>query len=411
VNGLERHSRLRRDIPMLNRIGPAGKPFIYLDNAATTLTPEPVIAEISRYYRDVSAPVHRGKHMLSDVASTRFERVRAAIAGELSAHHNQVAFVPNTTAALNLVASGLSLTPDDLTLVCLDSHHSLLLPWRRYSAVRVIRADRRGATDLDHYEELLRHRPKLVALTHCSNVTGRYAPVQQMAAMAHDAGALVVLDAAQSVPHGRIRLASLGVDFAAFSAHKMLGPTGLGILYGRLDLLRPPATGGGAVASVDLASDEPRPAPHHLECGTPHIAGVYGLGAAFDYLAGLGWDWIAEHDQRLARVLYKEAEQRPQLRVLGGGNADDRAALLSIELPAGCEADEISQILSDAYGVMCRSGRLCAQPVVDYFASGRAVLRFSAYVYNDEGDIRSAFQALDEVLGVMGCGGSEEPEA
>ncbi|ANZ40530.1 hypothetical protein BBK82_35525 [Lentzea guizhouensis] len=393
---------LRADLPIVRTASPGGRPLIYLDSAATTLTPEPVIAAIAGYYREVSASVHRGKHMLSDIASTRFEQVRAETATELGAAAREIAFVPNTTAALNVVASGLRLRPDDVVLVPLDVHHSNLLPWRRTARVRHIRLNDDATVDLDHYGELLRGGPKVVAVSHCSNVTGRYAPVREMARMAHEAGALFVLDAAQSVPHGEIRLAETGADYAAFSAHKMLGPTGIGVLYGRLDELDPLLTGGGTVDWVDLDGARLRDEPHHLEAGTPHIAGVYGLGATLDYLRGLGWREVAAHDRELAAELYRWIEQRPHLAPLGGTGADGRAAIASLRLPARVDADEVARLLSDSYSVMCRSGKLCAQPLIDTIGDGRPVLRVSAYLYTTPDELRTAFEALDEVLSMVG---------
>lgn len=390
---------VRRDLPILDGSGS----LVYLDSAATSLTPEPVVDAIVTYYRDVSASVHRGKHLLSDIASTRFEEVRSVIAGEVGGTGRDVAFVPNTTAGLNMVAAGLGLTRDDLVLVPLDVHHSNLLPWRRHARVEHIRLTDRATVDLDHYAHLLRARPKVVAVSHCSNVTGRFAPVAEMARLAHEAGALFVVDAAQSAPHGQIRLAEIGADFAAFSAHKMLGPTGIGVLYGRLDVLAASVLGGGTVDWVDLDGDRPRDEPHRFEPGTPHVGGVYGFGAAVDYLRRLGWAGVAAHDAAAAGTLYDEVARRPYLGPLGGPGAEGRAAIASLALPAGVDVDEVARLLSDSYGVMCRSGKLCAQPLVDTIGDGRPVLRMSAYVYTDAADLATAFAALDEVLAAVGA--------
>jgi cysteine desulfurase / selenocysteine lyase len=393
---------VRADLP-ITQAAVGEKPLIYLDSAATTLTPEPVVAEIVAYYREVSASVHRGKHMLSDIASTRFEQVRAATAAELGASTREIAFVPNTTAALNMVAAGLGLDADDLVLVPVDVHHSNLLPWRRRARVAHIRLTNDATIDLDHYAELLGRHPRVVTVSHCSNVTGRYAPAREMARMAHEAGALFVLDAAQSVPHGAVRLAETGADYAAFSAHKMLGPTGIGVLYGRLAGLDPLLSGGGTVDWVDVDGVRLREEPHHLEAGTPHVAGVYGLGATLDYLRGLGWMEVAAHDAELAADLYRHVAARPHLDPLGGADAAGRAAIASMRLPAGTDVDEVARLLSDSYSVMCRSGKLCAQPLIDMVGDGRPVLRVSAYLYTRPDDLRTAFDAMDEVLSVVGA--------
>ncbi|PZS35286.1 MAG: cysteine desulfurase [Pseudonocardiales bacterium] len=394
---------VRSDLPILRVHETGTRALIYLDSAATTLTPEPVVAQIVAYYRDVSASVHRGKHMLSDIASTHFEQVRSDMASELGANTRDIAFVPNTTVGLNTVACGLRLSADDLVIVPIDVHHSNLLPWRHRARVEYIRLNSRATVDLDHYAQLLRRHPRIVSVSHCSNVTGRYAPVAEMARMAHDAGAIFVVDAAQSVPHGRIRLAETEADFAAFSAHKMLGPTGIGVLFGRLGELSPLARGGGTVDWVDLDGERLRDSPHHLEPGTPHVAGVYGLGATLDYLRKLGWQEIARHDAELAGELYRQIAQRPHMVSLGGTDAVDRAAIASVRLPPGVDVDEVARLLSDSYAVMCRSGKLCAQPLVEALGDRRPVLRISAYVYTTTEEIRTAFQAIDEVLPMVGA--------
>jgi cysteine desulfurase/selenocysteine lyase len=255
-----------------------------------------------------------------------------------------------------------------------------------------------GTHDLESYAGLLTRRPALVAVTHCSNVTGRYAPVAEMAALAREHGALTVVDAAQSVPHRRVRLPELGADAIAFSGHKMLGPTGIGVLAitpalaGRL---APASLGGGVVDWVDQDAWVLRRAPHRYEAGTPHIAGAYGLRAAIDYLDGLGMPDVAEHDRGLAELLYAEAARRDYLSVLCPGPGE-RSATLSAAVHGIGDLTELARALSDSYGVMCRSGHLCAQPLVDSLA-GTAVLRLSAYLYNTRDDIHRAFAALDEL--------------
>jgi cysteine desulfurase/selenocysteine lyase len=393
---------VREDFPVLGR-RVDGVPITYLDSAATALKPDAVIDAVVRYYREVGANIHRGKHMLSEEASEGYERARSAVAGFIGAAPPEVAFVANTTHGINLLAEALGLGPDDLVLCPLDNHHSHLLPWWRRARVEFAGLNGDATVDLDHYAALLRRRPRVVALTHCSNVTGVVSPVAAMAAMAREAGALVVLDAAQSAPHRELRVRQLGADAVVFSAHKMLGPTGVGVLWiaaERQGELHPAHLGGGTVDRVTTSAYELRRAPHRFEAGTPDIAGVLGLGAAVAYLQRLGMDAVAAHDALMARVLREEAERRPYLAAVGL-EAPDRAGIASLRIEGCPDLGEAARILSDAHGVMCRSGHQCAQPLVDRFA-GSQVLRMSTYVYNTEGEVRAAFEALDATCAALG---------
>jgi cysteine desulfurase/selenocysteine lyase len=388
---------VRADFPVLRR-EIDGMPVTYLDSAATSLKPQPVIDAMTHYYTDVSANIHRGKHMLSEEASDAYEGARTRVAAFLGVRAADVVFTANTTHALNILSAGLDLNPDDLVLMSRDAHHSLQLPLRARAKVEWLPTHADGTVDLDAYAGLLTRRPALVAITHCSNVSGRYAPVAEMTALANEHGALTVVDAAQSVPHRQVRLPDLGADAIAFSAHKMLGPTGIGVLAIKPELadrLRPVALGGGVVDWVDVDKWVLRRPPHRYEAGTPHIAGAYGLRAAVDYLDGLGMADVAEHDRWLAELLYAEADKRDYLTVLDPGPGD-RGATLSATVRGIDDLTELARALSDSYGVMCRSGHLCAQPFVDAIA-GTPVLRLSAYVYNTADDLHLALAALDEL--------------
>lgn len=392
--------RTRDDFPLLST-AVDGNPVVYLDNAATSLKPRQVVDAVTHYYTAVSANIHRGKHYLSETASDEFEVARLAVATYTGFRGNEVVFTANTTAALNLVAQSLPVAPDDTVLVSFDGHHSALLPWRGRARVRHIPLDDGAEVDLDRYADLLRSRPRVVVLNHCSNVTGIYAPVERMARMAKEVGAVTVVDAAQSLPHRKVNCQD--IDFLVFSAHKMLGPTGLGVLCGRYDhlaTLAPPALGGGVVDWVDTERFEPRKLPHRLEAGTPHIAGVYGLHAALRYLTELGDQALREHDRVLGSVLLTEASTRPRLRVIGAGEHADRGGILSFGVEGSHRLKEMAKILSDTYGIMCRTGHMCAQPLVDRFTDGE-VLRVSAYLYNTVHEIKSLFSAIDEVVDVV----------
>ncbi len=380
-----------------------GLEVIYLDSAAKSLTPVPVIDAITDYYRDVGANIHRGKHYLSEEASTQFEEARYRVAQLVGTSGNSVVFTRNTTESINLVARGLQLGRDDMVITFADSHHSNLLPWR-HARVEVVRTDPNGQPDFDHYRQLLEQRPKLVALNHCSNVTGVYAPLLEMIAAAKHVGAITLVDAAQSIPHRRIKLNELGADFLAFSAHKMLGPTGIGALcatHEALSSLNPMLLGGGVVDWVDTHSHRLRKIPHCFEAGTPHIAGAIGLMAAIDYLDAIGYKRVEAHDRELGRFMLQQAKQRDYIEVLGPTDEDlGRSAMVSMRVH-GCDSlDSIARMLSDSYGLMCRTGHMCAQPLVDFMTTGE-ILRASAYIYNFRADIEKLFSAMDEVYSYM----------
>ncbi|VGE72696.1 cysteine desulfurase [Klebsiella pneumoniae] len=382
-----------------------GRPVNYLDSAATTLKPRVMIDAITEYYSQNGANIHRGKHRLSDEASNAYEAARLAVADYICVQANEVAFTHNTTHALNIVAQGLALTKSDLVIAGIDSHHSQLLPWRQVATLRFIQTDDYGRIDLDHFQTLLALRPKVIALTHCSNVTGVVHPVEQMIAMIRkQSDAIIVLDAAQSLPHGRLNLHTLGADFVAFSAHKMLGPTGLGFLYAnrhRLDSLKPLQFGGGTVDWVDTDGQISRRAPYHLEAGTPAIASVIGAGASFRLLAGFDETALRAHDRNLVNSLLSGAASRPYLKLIGPSDGENRHAIGAFKFSDCVSVGEIARLLSDAYGIMCRSGYMCAQPFVGALAGGE-ILRASAYLYNTTADIDALYQALDDLAECMG---------
>ena len=392
---------IRADFPVLARTVD-GTPLNYLDSAATSLKPQAVIDAIVRYYSEVGGNIHRGKHMLSEEASTAFETARVRVAQLLRVPGGEVVFTAGTTHGINIVALGLGLTDRDLVLIGADSHHSNQLPWRHLARTEWIRSRPDGTVDLDHYAELLQLRPAVVALTQCSNVTGRHAPIADMTAMAHDVGAITVVDAAQSMPHQDIDVPALGADALAFSAHKMLGPTGIGVLVLRPALqerLDPAILGGGTVDWVDVDEMRLRRAPHRFEAGTPHIAGAYGLHAAIDYLDRIGRSEVAAHDLRMGWLLAEEAARRDYISVLGPGDGE-RSGLISFAVRGLPDLTDLARVMSDSYGVMCRSGKHCAQPYVDAFDQGQ-VMRLSAYVYTTDLDVRDAFAAIDEAVPLL----------
>ncbi|MFI0418777.1 aminotransferase class V-fold PLP-dependent enzyme [Spongiactinospora sp. 9N601] len=401
---LDLPSRIRADFPILET-DVDGNRLVYLDSAATSLTPRQVLKEMERYYTEVGANIHRGTHYLSECASDDYERVRLKIAQFTGFRGNEVVFVPNTTMAMNLLAQGLPLRDAATVLVPFDAHHSALLPWRRKARVRCIPVDPGGVVMLDRYADLLRDRPDVVVLNHCSNVSGVYAPLERMARMAKEAGAITVVDAAQSIGHRRVHCPD--VDFLTFSAHKMLGPTGVGVLCGRseyLETVEPAALGGGTVDWVDMKQHVTRKLPHRLEAGTPDIAGVYGLGAAVDYLLAIGHDRLEAHDREMGAALASALSRQVGLRMLGPEpETADRGGILSFAIVGVHSMKEIAKILSDAHGVMCRTGHMCAQPFVDAFTDDE-VLRVSTYLYNGQDDLAVFCAALEETLKAVGAG-------
>lgn len=396
---------IKDDFPILKRTID-GRALTYLDNAATSLKPYSVIDAQARYYAEVGGSIHRGKHFLSEEASADFEATRARTGRFFGVPAHEIVFTQNTSAGLNLLASGLHLTPADTVVTTLDAHHSALLPWRLHGAqVMSARVDADGRVDVPDFSRLAQTlRPRVVVIVACSNVTGRYADLETMVAAARESGAFVVIDAAQAAPHRRFNDPSmLDADAFVLSAHKMLGSTGIGVLRGNerlFEYLSPNAAGGGAVDWVDEHEFRFRKAPHRFETGTPDIAATYGLSAALDYLEDLGMEEVERHDARLSAELCLQASSRNYIKVLGGTDPEDRAAILSMEL-RGCPVlNDVARSLSDSHGVMCRSGHLCAQPLVDSQSNGE-VLRISAYIYNTVEDIRTAFDALDDVYRIF----------
>lgn len=380
-----------------------GRPIHYLDSAATSLKPQCMIDATAEYYSGVSSNVHRGKSYALELVSNKFERARYRVAELISAQGNEIVFTRNTTEAINVVAYGLELTKDDLVLVCADSHHSNQLPWMARARTETVGLLPEGGIDLEEFRRKIQERPKVVAITHCSNVTGIYSPLEEMVKLAHEYGAMVVVDAAQSIPHQKVNVLELDIDFLTFSPHKMLGPTGIGILYGKkemLEKLKPMNFGGGMVDWVDLDEFRLRKLPHRLEAGTPHIAGAFGVGAAIDYLNSLGFDKIEAHDRHLGKLMLQKAAERDYLKVVHPDPEAIRGAVLSFWIPKAPKLDDAARVLSDTYGIMCRNGHLCAQPYIDEVA-GCQVMRVSAYLYNNDEEIEHFFEALDEMNSFM----------
>ncbi len=400
--------RLRQDFPLLARTS-GGQPIAYLDSAATSQRPESVLAAEEAFYRERNANVHRGVYGLSIEATEAYEAARARVARHLGASAaEEVVFVRGTTEALNLVATSLGrsiLHRGDRVLATIMEHHSNIVPWHflRESLgvdLRFLGIDENGRLDLAELDRELAAGPvKVVTLTHVSNVLGTINPVREIAERAHARGAVVVLDAAQSVPHRRLDVRTLGADFVAFSGHKMLGPMGIGVLWGRADRLAalPPFLGGGEmIREVHTDRVGYREPPLRFEAGTPNVAGAVGLAAALDYLDALGWEEIRAHDAQLLGRLLRGLRERfdGRVRVFGPPNVADREAVVAFAL-AGAHPHDIASLL-DADGVCVRAGHHCAQPLMERLGVP-ALTRASPYVYNTEEEIDRCLAALEKV--------------
>jgi cysteine desulfurase/selenocysteine lyase len=395
-------SEVRKDFQVLSKMED-GNPIVYLDSAATTLTPVSVISEITRYYSSLSTNVHRGKSYLMEEASDAYEECRHRFAEWIGCSGNEIVFVRNTTEAINLVYYGMGLMKTDLVVACESSHHANLLPWINHGNVELVRTTNEELLDIGHFRQLMKKRPKLVAITHCSNVDGSYLPVEELAKIAKAHGATVLVDTAQSVPHRSIRVDNMDADFITFSSHKMLGPTGFGVLFGKADklkLMRPMILGGGMVDWVDTTGFQPRKIPHRFEAGTPHIAGAFGARASLDYLDSIGILEIAKHDRRLAAYMGEKATERDYVKVVGATVVMDKSAIVSMSLSGIEKLDDVARMLSDSYGVVCRTGHLCAQPLISQKSTGE-VLRISGYVYTTFDEIDTFFHALDDIYSVF----------
>jgi cysteine desulfurase / selenocysteine lyase len=391
-------AKIRSEFPVLDQ-SIDGNKIIYLDSAATALKPKSVAEAVSDYYLNCTANVHRGKHMLSERVSDQYENVRYKVATFVGCASNEVIFCRNTTEALNTAASFLELEKEDLVIGFLDSHHSQMIPWKEKANLQLVTHDSQWLPDMDHYESMLKLNPKAVVITHCSNVTGAYAPIKTIISLAKKYGCTVVLDAAQSISHTAIDFHSLDIDILAFSSHKMFGPSGIGCLIAKSDLLnraRPNIFGGGMVDFVTLEDHQYRKPPHRFEAGTPAIEASFGLCAAIDFIEKTNIDTIDEYLRSLNSEFLHLIDQRSYIRLIGPNESSDRGPIFSFSIEGISNLGDAVRALSDSYGVMCRSGHLCAQPLVDAHTDGE-IIRMSAHVYNTKEEIHRSMEALDKI--------------
>jgi cysteine desulfurase/selenocysteine lyase len=400
--------RLRQDFPILGELV-RGKPLVYLDNAATAQKPQAVLDTLDRYYRAENANVHRGVHYLSELATAEYEEARDKIRAFVhAADRREIVFVRGTTEAINLVAQSYGRTfakAGDEILITAMEHHSNIVPWQLLceqvgAVLRVVPIDDDGEMIFDEYERLLSDRTQLVSIAHISNALGTINPVKQIVELAHARGVPVLLDGAQAAPHLALDVQALDCDFYAFSGHKLFGPTGIGVLYGKAALLEamPPYQGGGdMISSVTFEKTTFNQLPYKFEAGTPHIAGVVGLGAAVDYVQGVGLEAIAAYEAELLAYATERLTSIPQVRIIG--MAKNKASVLSFVVE-GVHPHDVGTIL-DHHGIAIRAGHHCAQPVMQRFnvaATNRASFAF----YNTHAEIDALVAGLDQVIEVFG---------
>ncbi len=397
--------KIRADFPILNREVRPGVPLVYLDSTATSQKPSQVIDAMDAFYRQNNANIHRGVHTLAEEATAAYEEAREKVAHFIHAPAaERIVFTRNASESLNLVAytwARANLREGDVVVLTEMEHHSNLVPWHILSAERNLRLEfipvtPDGLLDLDVYERLLELKPRLVSFTGMSNVLGTITPVAEIVRKAHSAGAVTLVDGAQSVPHLPVDVQALDVDFLAFSAHKMLGPTGIGALYGKGDLLEamPPFLGGGdMIKTVHLRSFTPNDIPHKYEAGTPAIAEAIGFGAAVDYLTALGMEAVAAHESEIIEYALDRLAEVPGVTVFGPA-ADKKGGVASFTLK-GVHPHDVAQIV-DRYGVAVRAGHHCAQPLHEKLGIP-ATTRASFYLYSTRSEVDKLIDGLYEV--------------
>lgn len=405
---------LKKDFPIFGR-KINGKPLIYLDNASTTQKPECVLAALERYYREMNANIHRGIHTLSEEATEAYEATRQKVADFIHAKEcAEIIFTRNATEAINLVAytwGEQNISSGDNIVVTALEHHSNLVPWqelcrRKNAELKIVSMHSDGTLDLNMLNTIIDQNTKLVAVTQMSNVLGTISPLEKIITQAHTngnhgRGAKVLIDGAQGVAHMGINVQELDADFVAFSAHKMLGPTGVGVLYGKRQLLEamPPFMfGGDMVLEVSQEKASWNQLPWKFEAGTPNIADVIAFKAALEYVEKIGFEEILEHDQKLLKYAREQLSTLPNIKLFGSEDPDLAGGVLSFSIP-GIHPHDIGSILNED-GVAIRAGHHCAQPLMNHLGVNAAA-RMSFYIYNNESDIDAAVEALKKVYKIF----------
>lgn len=403
----------KKDFPLLCRYAQGERPIAYLDNAATTQKPRQVIEAVRNYYESYSANPHRGAYAIAEQVTEAFEAVREKTASFLNARSSEeIVFTSGTTEALNLVAIGYGgshVSAGDEILITVMEHHSNLLPWQRLAkekgaVLRYLYPDSTGQLSLETVAKALNPRTKMVSVTQISNVLGVLNPIREIGKLVHEAGAVLVVDAAQSAPHISVDVQDLDADFLAFSGHKMLAPAGIGVLYGKKERLaetQPLRLGGGMVEEVTEQTVRYLDPPHRFEGGTQNAEGVIGLGAAIDYLKGIGMEEIVRREKLLTEYALDQCRKIPQVILYGGDFLHRGTGIVSFNV-ADVHPHDTATVLATK-GVAVRAGHHCAQPLMQWLKVN-ATCRMSLYFYNTQEDVDRMMSALREVRGVLGYG-------
>lgn len=402
-------SSCKKDFPIFERKVRGGNSLIYLDSGATSQKPNSVIEAESNFYRTVNAAVHRGAHLLAEEASEAYESAREKVAAFIGARSNEVIFTKSATESLNIIAysfgnpdSRINIKAGDQIVVTEIEHHANLIPWQQLAKrtgaeLRWLSVTADGRIDLTNLDQVITKKTKIVAITHQSNVLGSILPVETIVKASRAVGALVVLDACQSAPHFALDVKKLDIDFLAFSGHKTLGPTGIGVLWGKFDLLEklePSLFGGSMVDSVTMESATWAATPRKFEAGVPNMAQAVGLSAAIDYLNQIGMHNIAQHEQDLTSYLLKGIVGISGVKVIGPVDMKDRGGVVSFTLE-GVHPHDVGQVL-DQYGIAVRTGHHCAWPLMRKL-NLVGTTRASLYLYNSKSDVDSLLESIEKV--------------
>jgi len=392
--------KIRQDFPILN------SGIIYLDNAASSLTPEPVIQKMLEFYHDYRANVERGIHRLSQKASEEYEKAHAKVGDFINARsENEIIMTRNATEAINLVANGLGWKKGDKIVTSLIEHHSNFIVWLRLKErcgvdVEIVKPNKQGLFNIADFEKAIDDKTKLVAITHVSNVLGVITPVEEIAKIAHEHDAHLLVDGAQSVPHFRVDVRKIGCDYLAFSGHKMLGPTGVGVLYARNELLgamEPMSIGGGTINDVGLDHYKLAEGPMKFEAGTPPIAEAIGLGAAVDYLKEVQPENIEAHERELVKMMYRGLSDVPGVEVYGPEKPEQRTGIVSFNV-GNLNPHDVALALDVSADIMVRSGHHCCLPLTKELLKRReGTARASLYLYNTKEEVEKLVSAVDEI--------------
>ena len=384
--------KIRSDFPIL-------KDVIYMDSASTSLTPQPVLDFMLDYYLQYNANVGRGVHRLSQMAQQRYSDAHKKVAGFIGAKEGDLIFTRNTTESINMVAQGLNWQPNNKIVTTLAEHHSNFLPWLRLRkqglSLELIKPRQDGSFEISDFERAIDPRTRLVALAHISNALGTKLPMKEIAQICQKEGALLLVDAAQSVPHIPLHVKELGCDFLCFSGHKMLGPKGTGVLWTR-QKLQPLLVGGGMVEDVSANGFEPKGGYEGFEAGTPNISGGIGLGKAVDYLVKAGMQDIADHEARLAGRLVDGLEEIKGVEVYGPGNTRDRSGIVSFNVK-GLMPHDVALMLDQVANIMVRSGHHCCIPLMRHMGLRDGTVRASLYLYNTTEEVDLLLETVEEI--------------